>query len=378
MLKVLFVVNIPSPYRVSFFNELGKLCDLTVLFEGDRATDRDAAWVHESIQTFNAVFLKGIRTNTDRFFCPGILKYLNKIWDAIIIGGYSSLTSILSIEYLRVKRIPFFLEVDGGFIKDESKVKHTFKHHLISAASGWFSTGNIVTDFLVHYGAKREECYVYPFTSLYDSDLQHSDDYIKKGKKALREELGIKEDKIVLSVGQFINRKGFDILIRAVEMLNENVGIYIVGGNPPKEYLNLVDSHYYQRIHFVGFQSKESLMSYYAAADVFAFPTRFDVWGLVINEAMAFHLPIVTTNMCIAGLELVVEGENGYIVPVDDIMKIANAVNSIIEEHKESEFGKKSKMIIRNYTFENMAKCHIQVLSEAVRGCKQITSGTRK
>ena len=39
-MKVLFMANIPSPYRVDFFNELGKYCDLTVTFEGRTATDR--------------------------------------------------------------------------------------------------------------------------------------------------------------------------------------------------------------------------------------------------------------------------------------------------------------------------------------------------
>ena len=43
MKKVLFIVNIPSPYRVSFFNELGKYCDLTVLFE-KRASDDANEW----------------------------------------------------------------------------------------------------------------------------------------------------------------------------------------------------------------------------------------------------------------------------------------------------------------------------------------------
>ena len=44
-LKVLFITNIPSPYRVDFFNELGKMCDLTVLFERKDALDRDTKWL---------------------------------------------------------------------------------------------------------------------------------------------------------------------------------------------------------------------------------------------------------------------------------------------------------------------------------------------
>ena len=46
-MKILFLTNIPSPYRVDFFNELGKLCDLTVLFEKQIAQDREKQWFEE-------------------------------------------------------------------------------------------------------------------------------------------------------------------------------------------------------------------------------------------------------------------------------------------------------------------------------------------
>lgn len=53
-MKVLFMANIPSPYRVDFFNELGKYCDLTVTFEGRTATDRDEKWRGSRISKFQS------------------------------------------------------------------------------------------------------------------------------------------------------------------------------------------------------------------------------------------------------------------------------------------------------------------------------------
>ena len=61
-MKVLFMANIPSPYRVDFFNELGKYCDLTVTFEGETATDRDKKWKAAEYKNFKAHFMKGFRT----------------------------------------------------------------------------------------------------------------------------------------------------------------------------------------------------------------------------------------------------------------------------------------------------------------------------
>ena len=69
-LKVLYLTNIPSPYRVDFFNELGKQCDLTVLYERKAATDRDSSWSGDGATTFTEVFLPGIRTKADAALCP--------------------------------------------------------------------------------------------------------------------------------------------------------------------------------------------------------------------------------------------------------------------------------------------------------------------
>ena len=53
----------------------------------------------------------------------------------------------------------------------------------------------------------------------------------------MKKELGIQEKRVILSVGQFIPRKGFDILMNAVRDIPRDVGIYFVGGIPTKEYL---------------------------------------------------------------------------------------------------------------------------------------------
>ena len=55
MKKVLFSTNVPSPYRMDFFNELGKYCDLTVCFERKTASDRDGKWKGKAPETFKAV-----------------------------------------------------------------------------------------------------------------------------------------------------------------------------------------------------------------------------------------------------------------------------------------------------------------------------------
>ena len=98
------------------------------------------------------------------------------------------------------------------------------------------------------------------------------------------------------------------------------------------------------------------------ASDAFVLPTREDIWGLVINEAMSYGLPIITTDRCIAGLELVGK-ENGKIIPVDDVEALKSAIKTVLAIPSE-EFFDSNYQIISNYTIENMAKVHAEIIEK--------------
>ena len=358
-LRILFFTNIPSPYRVAFFNELGKYCDLTVCFEGKNATDRDDKWRADSARYFSQVFLNGIRTGADNFLCLGIQKYLRLQWDHIIIGGYSTPTQMLAIEYLRIKKIPFIFEADGGFIKEDKKMIYTIKRHFISSADMWLSTGKMTTDYFVHYGAEQQRCYIYPFTSLVQKDIDNT--LISHDEKIrLREKLNMTESRIIITVGQFIYRKGFDVLLKAMNAIPEDVGVYFIGGVPTEEYLEIQRQNGLDNAHFIGFKTKDELNEYYRAADLFVLPTREDIWGLVINEAMAKGLPVITTDKCGAGLELV--RDNGRIISADYVTELAEAINELLrDENVLRRMSERSLEIIQGYTIEKMTKEHIAI-----------------
>ena len=367
-MKILFTTNVPSPYRVDFFNELGKLCDLTVLFEKTTSSERDKSWSNYKFKNFQGIFLKGISISTDKAWCHGFKKYLkDKSYDAIVCCNYSSPTGMSMIHYMRRHKIRYFLEGDGGFAKSGKGFKENVKRHFLKEAYGYFSTAKAHDEYYLMYGAKPGKLNRYPFTSLFECDIIQSLP-TKDEKLALREELGLKEEKIVVSVGRFIPVKGFDVAINSFKYLADDVGMYLIGGTPTDEFLNLKERQKTDKIHFVDFMDKESLKRYYKAADLLIMPTRGDVWGLVINEAMANGLPIVSSDCCVAALELVKEGVNGYIVPVDNEKALAEAINKVLEdEEKKLQMSKSSLEIIKAYTLENMAKRHIEVFEQYLK-----------
>lgn len=367
--KVLFVVNIPSPYRIDFFNELGRYCDLTVAFEGMTASDRDIKWKGAAAENFHAVYLNGIRITSERFFCPNIIHLLRKKWDHIFLGGYSTPTLMLAIEYLRTKKKKFYIEVDGGMVSADTSIKFGIKRHFVSAAYGWMSTGKATTDYLVHYGADRNRCIEYPFSSVRMNDVLLSEIkeplVYQKERAHIREQykdlLRINGEKVVLAVGQIIPRKGYDILIKAMQHVKIDCQVIIVGGKPTKELVDLINTSKLRNVKFIDFLTKEELKEYYYAADIFIHPTREDIWGLVVNEALAYGLPVITTDKCVAGKELIVNGHNGFLVESENDNKLAEVIeNYFRNNHKDFEYNAKQTAL--NYTIETMVKKHIEVI----------------
>ncbi len=362
MKRVLFLTNYPSPYRVRFFDELGKRMDVTVLF-ADRIEDkkhRNASWYEPSQGSFQTVQLRKTAAIKSNSLCLEVTGWLKKDYDAIVICGYSNPTAILAMAWLRAHKKPFYLEVDGGLIRDDKGWKKKIKDILVGCPSKWLSSGRYVTDYLVHYGARREDIREYPFTSLSEGELLPRM-VSREEKQALRRELGMKDGCCILSIGQFIHRKGYDILLKAAAKLSPGAQIYIVGGEPTQEYLELCRALDLKNIHFEGFMKKDRLLEYYRAADLFVLPTREDIWGLVVNEAMAYGLPVITTDRCVAGLELVENGVNGCIVPVGDADALAGAINTAMEADLWA-MGAASLEKIRPYTIENMARVHEEIL----------------
>lgn len=365
-MKVLFLTNIPSPYRVAFFNELGKQVELTVLFEKGASDERDASWKEYHFQNFTGIILPGRRASVNTAFCPSVCRYLNRSWDHIICANATTPTGMLAIQTMKLCGLKYWIEGDGAFAKSGKGARELLKKYILSGAKGYFSTSKAHDEYYLAYGAKADRIYRYPFTSVYAADvLRITTSDIEK--KRIKTELDINEERIIVSVGRFSYQngygKGYDLLLRACEKLPENYGVYIIGDEPTEEFKRWKDQKKLTQVHFVGFKRKKELYQYYRAADLFTLLSRGEAWGLVINEAMANGLPIVTTNRCVAGLELVKNGENGYIVPVDDVPATVEAIQKVMDADTK-KMSERSLEIIRGYTIEAMAEAHVRILSK--------------
>lgn len=364
--KILILTNIPSPYRVDFFNELGKQCELTVLFEKRTSNERDKDWDNFSFDYFKGVFLHGKSVSTDMAVCPSVIKYLkSNDYDKIIVMDLASPTGMLAIHYMKKKGIKYWIESDGGFAKSGAGFKERIKKYFITGAEGYFSTSDEHDRYYITYGAQERKIYRYPFTSIKENEIA-SDIYNPEDKKAIRKKLNIREKKMILAVGQFIHRKGYDVLLKAMIELNDtSLGLYLVGGEATEEYLNLIKDYRLKNIHFISFKNRNEIQMYYKAADIFVHPTREDIWGLVINEALACGLPVITSNQCGAGLEMVSKNNVGKIIKVDDINGLKEAIKNMLNDNSALRCMSLNAIeLSKKYTIEKMVERHFDIFTE--------------
>ena len=232
MNRVLFITNLPTPYRIDFYRELGKLCDLTVVIEARRSKDLHFNWNDNDIGTFKLHYLNDGLLNEKKVNW-NVLPFLTKDkFDVIVISTYHTYTGMLCLAYLKASGIPYVFETDGGMIADaESSAKKWFKTNLIRGAKAYFSPSIGSDDYLSYYGAKRDCIHRYPFSSLSNSDILHHT-LAEEEKLAIRKKLGIKEKSVILAVGQFIHRKGLALV--SLEALSSGLpvlGSTNCGGN---------------------------------------------------------------------------------------------------------------------------------------------------
>ena len=362
-MNVLFITNIPSPYRVDFFNELGKYCTLDVIFERSTSDERDKSWEEFQFKHFNGIILNGARFGKDKAITWKILPWLRKEYTHIIVADAATPVGILAICYLKWKKKAYFIEGDGAQYVQRKGLKERLKRFVLGGAAGYFSTSKELDYYYKMYGAAPERIYRYPFSSIHASEIQEWED--RQEKRAIaRSALKIfLEKKMVLAIGRFEHIKGFDLLIQSAKDLENDTDIYIVGGTATDEYDILLSENNISNVYFVEFQRKKVLSQYFLAADLFVLPTRYDPWGLVINEAMAFGLPVISTDKCVAALELIENGINGYVVPSEDITELRNRMKQLLNTDSLCvEMGKSNLQKIKEYTIEKMALRHLDIL----------------
>jgi glycosyltransferase involved in cell wall biosynthesis len=123
---------------------------------------------------------------------------------------------------------------------------------------------------------------------------------------------------IFLSSGSLIYRKGYDLAIQAFNLLDDRikskVEYWILGDGPLLTYLQSLRNPGLT-VRLMGFVEPSDIPKYFNSASVFMLTSRYDGWGVVVNEAIAAGLALIVTNTC--GAAEYVNNDNGFVVKCD-------------------------------------------------------------
>ena len=155
----------------------------------------------------------------------------------------------------------------------------------------------------------------------------------KIDKRAYKREIGVPEDCVlVLSIGEMIERKNHEVIVRALaQVQNPYVYYAICGKGPLREHLDQLANKLGvgDRVKFLGF--RKDIPELCNTADISAFPSRIEGLGLAGIEAMAAGAPLVSSNVH-GILDYVIDGKTGYALNPEDVQGFAKAISKLADD----------------------------------------------
>ena len=355
-MKVLIVFNHPAPYKIRLFNELAKYFDLEVIFEREKASDRPDAFYNAKEFNFKHTILNRHlfgRENSNTGELTRIIKKRKDEFDVIIMNGYSMVTEMRTIYYMKKHHVPFTLYINGGLIKQEGSLKRKIKSYFISAANNYISPCQQADDYLVHYGADSSKILHYINSTIYEGDILLKP-LTKEEKMAIRKKYNLPEGDLYMSASQFIKRKNNTQLIDCFKGLDAS--LLLVGeGNQKEEYENIIKDNNQHNVIIFPFKERKELFELMKCCDGFITLSTEDIYGHTTNEAFAMGLPVLSSNKVVGSNYLIKDGENGFIVDLSQN-------NEIIEKIKLLKTLSSDKALdtAKNNTIELMVKTMVE------------------
>ena len=365
--RLVVITEIIAPYRIPVFNALAKLSDvdLHVIFlsESDVSLRRWSVYKDEIHFSYEVLPAWRARLGKHNFLLNvGAGRALSKCDpDVVVCGGYSYVASWQAVAWAKWRRVPFVLwtESTGGDQRRALPPAEIAKRLFIRGCDGFLVPGKASLNYLISLGASADRIFVAPnavdiglFTARAEG-VRH-DAATMRGNCHLPK-------RFFLFVGRLVSSKGiFDLLDAYSQLpdeLRREAGLVYVGDGVARSELERRASTVTSgSIRVVGFKQRDELANFYALAEALVLPTHSDTWGLVVNEAMACGLPIITTDVAGCAEDLVHRNQNGFVVPVGNVIALADALKRLaLDPRLARDMGRRSSELISNYSPEKCA-----------------------
>ena len=334
-IKAIYYSIVPSPYQRDLFYQLSCLPELDIKVYYLEPGSPDSPWPSKSLQPYEHI-LPGSQYIS---WSPSQRFLFNRHWpnlndtDIVVVNGYNGLVPQVVMHYW-AKRIPciFWGEkispLSSGLRgKLQYLLKQGLQHCQAIAAIGSLAQ----EDYRKYYPHKPV------FNIPYYCDLS---EFMRDRPSRPRDPITI------LFCGQMIYRKGVDLLLKSFEKVihaGYHARLLLIGieAELPEMMANIADP-VKQWICYAGFQAPSDLPKYFRQADIFVLPSRYDGWGVVVNQALGAGLPLICSDQVGAAYDLIDTNHNGYIFPNGDLNALTNAIIDYIAKPNLLKFSSES------------------------------------
>lgn len=278
-------------------------------------------------------------------------------FDAVWVNGWAHATNWIAWAGAAASRVPILLRGESDGLAEPNGLKGIVKRVVLklffSQVAGFLAIGANNTNFYKSYGVPEKRIFWTPY-AVDNNFFMEQASKLKGHKRALREKEGLPPDlPVILYCGKLQEKKRPLDLLEAFAVLNgrPSSSLVLVGDGPLRPRMErFVTERRLTNVTFLGFRNQQELPVCYGMADVLVLPSSFEPWGLVVNEAMCFGLPVITSDRVGAAADLVREGVNGFTNPVGNVLALVQCLRKIlVDERGRQEMGCQSRKIISRW-----------------------------
>ncbi|MCH8012624.1 MAG: glycosyltransferase family 4 protein [Candidatus Marinimicrobia bacterium] len=387
VIKLAGLFSHPIQYFVPLFKELASRpeINLTIYYcsrQGlepsfDHMFGQSFKWDIPLLEGYHYVFLPNLRRriSVKGFFSlinPSIIRELNKgRYDAILVHGYEHATKWIAFLASTLSGIKIMFHGESHLEAPRSnltiKLKEILLRPLFRGFDVFLYIGERNREYYKYYGVKYSQLFFTPYT-VDNSFFRRAKDKIVEKRNEIRKSFGILDNNpVILFIGKLYNVKQPILLLDAFYRVRKEFPCHllIVGDG---ELRSDIEAEICNRgipdVKITGFLNQTKIPEAYVAGDVFVLPSSKERWGITVNEAMNYSLPIVVSDRVGCAPDLVKQDINGYIVQHDSVHALANAIEKLVlNDNLRKSFGERSLEIIENWNIKLTADGIIEALN---------------
>ncbi len=339
------------------------------------------AWDVPLLEGYRYKFLPGLfreadNTSPARQLNPSIMNEITpRRFDALWVHGYMGNTARLAILTALVKGVPVLMRGESHLrAAPPSAAKKCAKYLALRALfrrlAGFLYIGALNKTYYQHFDVPESRLFWCPYT-VDNAFFRRYAEALAPQRHELRGQWGIRDDRpLILFAGKLVAVKQPLLLLEAYRRVRRrrSCALLMAGDGPLRGELETeIRRSAIPDVHITGFLNQTGIPNAYAAADLLALPSRAEPWGLVVNEAMNFSLPIVVSDRVGCGPDLVSSGVNGEVFEYNS----ADALERVLERcvshpARLIDFGRASLQRIRQWGLPETARGITEALSAVV------------